>query len=458
MLAEKQTSASRETDPDWAWAPYRPDDRRPWNLARASHLYRRAAFGAPAARLRQALTDGPEKTIDRLLRPAEDVASFNHQIDDYETGSNSVEAIRAWWLRRMIQTPHPLLEKMTLFWHGHLAASNSKVQHAGLMRQNVSLLRKHALGRFDKMLAAVARDPAMLVCLESSTNRKSQPTDHLARTLMEQFTLGPGNFSEEDVREAARALTGWFVLRGEVRFIAREHDAGTKRVLGRRGNFGADDIVKIVVGQPATPRRLVKKLYRWMISETAAPDEELIAPLARILAEGYDVSRVVETMLRSNLFFSPAAYRQRVKCPVEFALGIIVGLERLVPTERLGLDLATLGQNLYNPPTSRGWPGGRHWLTPATMIGRGKLARALLAAGGPYGGRLDPAAVARRHGHSKPEQAAQFLLDLFADGDVPAAVRNDLLAMATSSGSERTAGRLRGIAHAVVMLPEFQLA
>ena len=461
MFAESQAQKARPPDPAWAWAPYRPDDRRPWNLARAGHLFRRAGFGADWGTLRQALADGPEAAVGRLLRPEADTAAFNRQLDEYESagaGAGSAEGLRSWWLRRMIQTPHPLLEKMTLFWHGHLATSNAKVQNAQLVQQHVALLRKHALGRFDALLAAVSRDPAMLVWLGSDANRKAQPSEHFARALFEQFTLGPGNFTEEDVQEAARALTGWFVLRGRLRYYEREHDAGTKRVLGRVGKFGVDDVVRIVLGQSATPRFLVRKLYRWLISETDEPDDKLIAPLAESLARDYDVSRVVETMLRSNLLFSEAAYRRRVKGPVEFAVGIVRGLEGLVPTERLGADLAALGQNLYHPPTTLGWQGGRHWINQSTLVGRSKLARALLAPGGPYGGKLDPAALAARHGHASPESAGPFLLDLFLGGDVPEAVRTKVLQTAPASGGANAPARIRRLAHAVLTLPEFHLA
>jgi len=443
-----------------AWAPYRPDDRRPWNLARAAHLFRRAAFGADYSTLRRALADGPEATVGRLLRPEADTAAFNRQLDEYESasaGPGSAAGLRSWWLRRMIQTPHPLLEKMTLFWHGHLATSNAKVQNARLMQQHVALLRKHALGRFDALLAAVSRDPAVLVWLDAGANRKAQPTEHFARALFEQFTLGPGNFTEEDVQETARALTGWFVLRGELRYFEREHDAGTKIVLGRQGNFGVDDVVRIVLGQSATRRFLVRKLYRWLISETDEPDEELISPLADSLAADYDVSRTVETMLRSNLFFSDAAYRRRVKGPVEYAVGIVRAMERLVPTQRLGADLAALGQNLYHPPTTLGWRGGRHWINEATLLGRSKVARALLAPSGPYGGKLDPAALAAGHGFGSPEAAGPFLLDLLLGGDVLQSVRTKVLQTPPVAGKGAPA-RIRAIAHAVLTLPEFHLA
>ena len=461
MSAPDQPSSSPATDAGWAWAPYRPDAQRPWNLARASHLYRRAGFGAGWDTLQAALADGPDKAVDRLFQPPAEAAAFEARFDEYEAadaGGNSAGSLRSWWLRRMIQTPNPLLEKMTLFWHGYLVASNAKVQSARLMQRHLALLRRHALGRFDVMIDAVSRDPAMLVWLDADANRKSQPTENYARALFEQFTMGPGNFTNKDVEEASRALTGWFVLRGELRYIEREHDTGPKKVLGREGNFGVEDVVRIALGQPATPRLLVRKLYRWLISETDEPADKLVDPLAQSLAADYDVARVVDRMLRSNLFFSEAAYRRRVKSPVEFAVGIIRALEGLVPTGRLGNDLAGLGQNLYHPPTVPGWPGGRHWLNRATLIGRAKLAEALLAGAGPYDGRLDPAAVAARHGRGGPEPTARFLLDLLLGGDLPEPVRAGVLGAAGAAAGQGNAARARRVALAAVMLPEFQLA
>ena len=291
---------------------------------------------------------------------------------------------------------------MTLFWHGHLATSNAKVQNAQLMQQHVALLRKHALGRFDAMLEAVSRDPAMLVWLDADANRKAQPSEQLARALFERFTLGPGNFTEEDVARGrpgpdrlVRPAGPAPLLRSRAR---RRHQAGA----GREGNFDVDDVVRIALGQSATPRFLVRKLYRWLISETDEPDEKLIAPLAESLARDYDVSRVVETMLRSNLFFSEAAYRRRVKGPVEFAVGIVRGLEGLVPTERLGADLAALGQNLYHPPTTLGWQGGRHWINEATLIGRAQARPGPAGAGRPLRRQARPGG---RRGQARPRDA-----------------------------------------------------
>ena len=461
MVAEPHKPTA-SVDPAWAWAPYRPDRERPWNLRRIGHFYRRAAFGASWSQLQKALGAGPAATVDSLVRPPADAADFNRTFDDYEassidSGTGSVDVLGTWWLRRMIQTPQPLLEKMTLFWHNHFAASNLQVQSGWLMYRHLKMLRRHALGLFPPLLAAIVRDPAMLLGLEAQANRKAQPTETFARTLLEEFCLGPGQASPTDVHETARALTGWTVLRSQSRFLAHEHDDGSKTILGEKGNWTDEDVVRILVKQSAASRLLARKCYRWLISETEEPSDALLAPLAESFARDQDFGRLVETMLRSNLFFSDQVYRQRIKSPVDFALGIICGLEAVVPTAQLGLDLAALGQHLGQPATVKGWPGGTAWINQATFRGRNNLALALLAGGEPYGNKLDPQAVASKHGHSKPEQAGRFLLDLFLQGDLPDKAARLLLQTATA-GEGDLSSRLRRLVHGLVTLPEFQLS
>jgi uncharacterized protein (DUF1800 family) len=457
-------AVTRSIDPAWAWAPYQPDTQHPWSLALAGHLYRRAAFGANWDQLQQALNDGPQKTIDKLMKHQADMPAFNRaddQYDDSAAGSDSADSLRAWWLRRMIHTPHPLLEKMTLFWHNYFAVSNDRVKNGKLMQQHVALLREHALGSFRPLLKAIAHDPAVLLSAGNASSRKANPNDGLPRILLEEYTLGSKQCAEKDITEAARAFTGWFVLRGTLQSISREHDDGRKSILGQEGNFTGDDVVRIVLDHPATPRRLVRKLYEWLLSETEPPSEALVEPLVASLGQSYDVMKLVETILRSNLFFSSIAYRQRIKSPVEYALGMIQGLEGMVSTTQLAQDLAGLGQNLYHSPTVKGWTGGRHWIDTASLTGRHNLAVALLQGSGAYGDTMNPGKVALKHQCSTVPSAIQFMLDLFVQNDLPKTVRDGLL-----EGLPKTAGIaktdldaiVRQSALSVVTLAEFHLA
>ncbi|MCX7826492.1 MAG: DUF1800 domain-containing protein [Verrucomicrobiae bacterium] len=443
-------------NPVWAWAPYQPNDARPWTLQLAGHLYRRAAFGGNWGQLRRAVADGPQRAVDALLKPDADVEAFNRAHDKNEAssgGSNATDALRAWWLRRMIETPHPLLEKMTLFWHGYFAISNAKVNSALLMGRHVQQLRRHALGSFATMLETVCNDPAVFLHLEAKANRKARPSEFFPRVFLEQFTVGTSNFTEKDVREVARAFTGWFVFGDELREIEREHDSGVKHILGQKGALKKQDVVRIALQQPATAQRVLRQLYRWLISEEGEPSDALIAPLAVRFAKDHNIGAIVETMLRSNLFFSPAAYRRRVKSPVEFALGIVRGLEGNVGTPKLAGDLAALGQELYNPPTVKGWAGGRCWINRLTMLARARLAHALASGAEPY--QLDPLDTAKRHGRSTVAEASQFLLDLFLQGDVSDSFRD----MVSPAGSQDPpTERMRRFVALVAAQPEFQLA
>lgn len=456
LTAAGRDSAAADASPEWAWAAYQPSDQCPWSPAWAGHLFRRAGFGAMQGQLTRAVREGPQATVDRVLKPAGDVASFNRDHDDYESAAGDANALRAWWLQRMIGTPQPLLEKMTLFWHDHFAIGAHRVPQARLLRDHVRLLRSHAMGDFAELVRAIVVDPATLLALGADANRKAAPSELISRQLLRRFTVGEGRFAAADVREVARSLTGWFVLRGELRFFEREHDDGPKHVLGQEGNFDGPQVVRVLLAQPTTARHIVRRLYRWLISEVDEPSDALIAPLADRFAADYNVGNVVETMLRSNLFFSPAAYRRKVKRPVEFALGLVQGFEANVPTLRLGNDLAALGERLYDPPTVSGWAGGAAWINPATMIARSNLALDLVSPSGPYGQKIDPAAVAAQHGFRDAAAAQRFLVQLLVQDDLPASTRESLREDLSTTGG--LSDRLRRLTHRIASLPEFQLA
>lgn len=446
-------------DPGWAWSPYQPSASHPWNLRQAAHLYRRAGFSANWQQLQQALADAPQQTVEQLLHPTGEVSEFNQIYDEYEssaTDSESTDTLRAWWLRRMLLTPHPLLEKMTLFWHNHFAVSNVQVKSAQMMMQYIRQLRSHALGNFASLLESILHEPAILTGLGAEANRRAQPCEDFARVLLETYCLGPGNCTEKDIRDTARAFTGWFVYRNRLRYIQHEHDEGEKEILGEKGNFGSKDVIRILLEQPAMHRLLIRKLYRWFISETDEPSNALIDPLAESFAQDFDLAKLMSTILQSNLFFSPQAYRQKIKSPVEYAVGIVQSMEANVSASELGNDVAALGQNLYNPPTSKGWPGGHRWIDNATMIGRSNLAYNLLNKNGTYGENIDPKAIAKKHGFTTPEMKKNFLLDLFVQRDIQTESGENIFSKL--SDNKRQSQSLRQIAHQIVTLPEFHLA
>ncbi len=455
-----------------AWKPYQPSAANPWDLRKVGHLYRRASFGADWETLQTALKAGPDQAIDQLLAGGDGLDRFeadSQRLAEPIIRANNNDQAQAWWLYRMLYTPHPLREKLTLFWHNHFATSNAKVQNIRMMLGQYDLLARHALGHFGPMLQEMSQDPAMLVWLDTAGSKKGMPNENYARELMELFSLGIGNYTEADIREAARAFTGWEIRNGEAFLNEKQFDAGTKKVLGKQGNFKAPDIVDICLTQPACPRFLVGKLYRYLISEAVPATPELIDPLAeQFRASDFNIAKLVETMLRSNLFFSPKVYRSRVKAPVDFALGIVRGLEGRIGTTALATALQSLGQTVFNPPSVKGWDGGRTWLNGQTLLFRQNLARDLTSTENPqFGTRCDPAALIRQHGIEADDAVVNFLLDLFLQGDVAPDTRHRLVSYMKQSkeqtfpvywSSEDIANhRLRAVSHLVLSLPEFQL-
>lgn len=464
--------AETKIDPRWAWEPYQPSPREPWDQRKVGHLYRRAAFGATWTELETGLRDGPEKTIDALLKGGpgqEQFEQLTQPLAKSLANANNGPQIRAWWLYRMLYSPHPLQEKLTLLWHNHFATSNAKVNNVGYMLGQYELMRRQALGSFRIMLLEMSKDPAMLIWLDTNTSKKGKPNENYARELMELFSLGIGHYTEQDIREAAKAFTGWEIKDGKGIFNAKQHDDSAKSVLGQSGKWGADDIVRICLEQPSCPYFIVGKLYRYLISETVPATPELLEPLTtQFRQSNFDTGALVKTMLRSNLFFSPQVYRTRVKPPVDFALGIIRALEGKVGTTTLAIALESLGQNVFYPPSVKGWDGGPAWLNGQTLLFRQNLALALTSTEDQrFGRRTDPAVVARQHGKRGDAEVVEFFLNLFLQGDVPPESRARLAQYVQQAHKQRVPvywtdqdaadQRVRSLCHLVLTLPEFQL-
>jgi uncharacterized protein (DUF1800 family) len=459
-------------DPRWAWQRYQPNDKSSWDVRKVGHLYRRAAFGASYAELEEGVKAGPDKTIDRLLKGGPGQEAFEKvmaPLAESIVRANSGNQARAWWLYRMLYTPHPLREKISLFWHNHFATSNRKVNNAGYMLGQYRLMYRHALGSFRTLLQEMSKDPAMMVWLDTNQSKKGKPNENYARELMELFSVGIGHYTETDIRQAARAFTGWNITAGKAAFSPRQHDDGVKTVLGKTGNFQGSDIVNICLEQKSAPSFIAGKLYRFLVNETTSPNPELLEPLAEQFRQSdYNFGALVETVLRSNLFFSRAAYRARVKAPVDFALGIVRGLEGRIGTLVLADALEGLGQNVLYPPTVKGWDGGPAWLNGQTLLFRQNLALALTSTeDNNYGRRTDPAAVVRKYGKKSDAEVVSFFLTLFLQGDVPAESRDRLMKYVRDAHKQPVPvywtkqdaddHRVRSLCHLVLTLPEFQL-
>lgn len=310
----------------------------------------------------------------RRLQPVVDKFFYGLRANALET-----RRVALWWADRMVATPRPLEEKMTLFWHGHFATSETKVRdYRKLLLQNQTL-REHATGNFRDLLLAVMRDPAMLVYLDNGQNVKDHPNENFGRELLELFTMGVGNYTERDIREASRAFTGWTNDVLEFRVDREKHDDGIKEFLGQRGAFDGDDIVDIILAQPVTAEFISTKIYRFFVREV--PSATTKTRLARVFREAdYEVKPLLRAIFLSRDFYSSPSVATQIKSPVQLLVSTYrkLGLAGAPTIPDFNAQTRRLGQALLYPPNVAGWSGGRTWITPATLLERGNAVREIL--------------------------------------------------------------------------------
>jgi uncharacterized protein (DUF1800 family) len=454
-------------DRDNPWAAYAPSARSPWDLRRVVHLHRRAGFAARWAELQRDLTDGPGLSIDRMLRGRSraegvppDFAETADTLARLAVEAKDIDRLKAWWVYRMLFGPDPLSERLALFWHNHFATSAAK---AGLaVRAQNDLFRRLGRAPFGELLNAVARDPALLLYLDAPANRKGKPNENLARELLELFTLGIGHYTEADVKEAARALTGWTLDKERFREDAALHDAGDKTILGQKGAWRGGDLLRLTLQHPATAGRLAARLCEFFLGEGAVGADGVRALAAGLRERDLDVGWAVETVLRSRAFFAGANLGTRVLGPVEYVVGAARALELLGPAPNtlvMAEYMANLGQDLFHPPNVGGWPGGRAWLTTRAAVGRCNYAAALAEGAGvglPRAPDLLP--LARRHGRGRDaEDVVAFFAELLLGGAPSGAWRERLLA-ALGPGAAADGTTARRAAALVLSCPESWLA
>jgi uncharacterized protein (DUF1800 family) len=444
---------------------------------RMAHLLRRAGFGAAPGEIERRLNVGFEPTVRELVESgnvADDLAEVDAQIGGILDFSN-IDDVRTWWAYRMIHSKRPLVEKMTFFWHGHFATAVAKVQNPYLMYQQNQLFREHGLGDFENLLARVSRDPAMLVYLDGASNKKAHPNENYAREIMELFTTGLGVYGEPDVLEAARAFTGWNVKDDAFTFNAGEHDGGPKQFLGHSGPLDGADVVQILAAHPATAERVTRRLFAFFVYED--PEPAVLAPfVARWKETKGNVREVLRAIFLSPAFASDKAYRARIKSPAELVIGAIRSLGgTITPRQIVGL-MARMGQDLFNPPSVKGWDGGLAWISSSTLFERFNFAASITTARGPVGtSHVDPAAA---FGGVDPTTTRE-MVDLAArhllDGRIAPAARDAILAYLETpdpQGPKDGKGRLfspvedrraldekaRGLLHLLLSTPEYQLS
>jgi uncharacterized protein (DUF1800 family) len=505
-----------QLDPIQAWQPWEPTQADPWNLKWAAHLYRRAAFGGSPIELKTAVEKGHAATIDLFVQGEARAKNLENFLDTEglkvakryqpgQFGSREPFELRAWWLYCMLNSGHPLREKMTLFWHNHFATSIAKVRSPVTMFNQNKLLRQYALGKFGPFLLDMSKDAAMLIWLDSNSNVKGHANENYGREIQELFSLGVGHYTEKDIQEAARAFTGWHTDGEGFEFNAGLHDDGDKTFHGVKGSLNGDDVVKIILEQPACAQFLVRKLYRYFISEANDPPTQFVEPLAEQLRKSdYDLGALVRTMISSKHFYSDYAFRRRIKCPVEYVLGAVKSTaEGMISPQPLVRPIDSMGQALFAPPNVKGWPGAQSWLSTATVLARQNFGQALamgvlwknglpqqfdfpqpetveedVPEGFPQPGKpgqpkkpgkpeesapvngLDPARHIADLKDAAPEKIVDRLLEVYLPGGIGKSAQVKLIAFL---GDGKPTGpaldrRVREAVHAIFSMPEYQLA
>ena len=408
---------------DWT-GDLTPISQEDWNAERAAHLLERAGFGGTPEEIAQFAAMTPEAAVRRLVYhkdSANDLPAFDHSgVHDaglepfpasrpaatdlardtgesmgirvkpagnrrlqpvankffYWLRASRLETNRVdyWWANRMLTTHRPLEEKMALFWHGHFATSEEKVRdYRKMLRQN-ELFRAQGTGNFRDLLIGVAQDPAMLAFLDAGVNVKGAPNENFAREIMEMFSMGVGNYSETDIREAARAFTGWNFVDLEFIVTPEKHDDTAKSVLGKQGAFDGVDVIDVILSQPVSSEYVAARIYRYFVRQDLSP--ALRRELgARLRESNYEIAPLLETIFTSKDFYSPASMATHIKSPVEL---VISTYKKMGLTEVPGVpdfnDLTeALGQKLLYPPTVAGWANGKSWITPGLLLARGNF-------------------------------------------------------------------------------------
>jgi uncharacterized protein (DUF1800 family) len=363
-------------------APWKPTTDNPWDCAAAAHLLRRTALFHEPARMTEALAAGPEATVGTLLEgwtpgPEQQAheASFALVL-----ASESRRDLRAWWWYRMLIDSHPLRSRMNLFWHDHFATGMSKVANPGWMAQQLMCFDRLGLDRFGDLLAEVAKGPAMIRWLDNESNEKGRANENFARELLELFTLGRDQYTENDIKEAARAFTGWRIRRNDFFFDRSRHDAGDKTVLGKKGRFNGDQVLAIALESKSCSWFLAGKLLAAFVGpgypKTA---QEEMARVLRLQDGRIDASLAI--LLRSKLFFDKNHRSTRIRGPVEWMLWALRGLGATVAPDRLQRAARDMGQELFEPPDVSGWDEEEAWVNSATWIHRHNFANRLAGQG-----------------------------------------------------------------------------
>lgn len=409
-----------------------------WSFEMAAHLLNRAGFGGNPAEIQRLADLGPdgavsylldyEKIPDNTANPewatpdGEDLVKLRQAIQAappdqkrqlqqqrQKMQNQRMTDLRGWWLQRMAYGPRPFQEKMTLFWHGHFATSVEKVRNAYFMWRQNDLFRQMGTGNWLDLLMATGKDPAMLVWLDQAQSRQDHPNENFAREVMELFALGEGHYTEKDITEAARALTGWSLALEQQAYMYRPriHDNGVKTIFGQSGNFDGDDFIRMIAAQPQAAKFITAKIWNFFAGQE--PSMALSEAMAQVLrANDNNFKPFLRTMFRSEEFYGDDIVRNQVKSPVQWLIGSVRMLECDLPPMPLSwVMLRQLGQDLFAPPNVKGWDGGVTWITTNTLLTRYNDAQSLVQGSIPPLNAGDLARKPGGAGGQKMEKAIQ---------------------------------------------------
>jgi uncharacterized protein (DUF1800 family) len=441
-----------------------PDER-----SKLAHLLRRAGFGTRPKEWEEYSALGLAGTTQRLLHPErtpDNLDDLLQTIGGNFVDFDTLDGVRAWWIFRMAQTRRPLEEKMTLFWHNHFATANYKVNNPRWMNGQIETFRRNALGNFRSMLLEMMRDPAMLVWLDGAQNKLGAPNENFAREILELFTMGVGSgYSEKDIQEAARCFTGWVYDNNARTFVFNPflHDDGWKTVLGQSGNFHGDDVIDIIVRQPATGKFLATKLWKFFVSDDP-PAREIERVAQAYFTSKFSIGAMMEAIFTSPVFYDQSTIYTRIKSPVEFVVNVLRTLDvPLLTIKNLPDAVEAMGQDLLNPPNVAGWPGGKAWINTRTLLARVNFSNQVageMSRRGMLMSHVRDDLLAPDVDLSTPDSMVNAVWDALMPGrPLSAIARTSLLSYVQENGKEvNFEQKLPGLLSLVMGTPEYQLA
>lgn len=492
--------------------PFKASVGDPFDSVKAGHLWARAGFGGTMGEVARAVEVGMEKTVDGLMdfpdapvdeggkgegpdlsavegypqsfaeirkmyqgKTEEERKKLRNQL--MQANREAVLQTMGWWMKRMASGPYPLHEKLVLFWHGHFVSSARDERSASLMWNQNELHRRMAAGNFRAYVKAISRDAAMLDYLNNTQNKKAHPNENYARELMELFTLGRDQYTENDIKESARAFTGWSHDGDDYVFNKRDHDEGPKTFMGKTGNFNGDDIIEIILSQKVCATYIASRLWNYFAYEPTEGDSEMLESLGNVLRENdWELRPVIRTILTSRAFYSERAVGTMIKCPLQLVIGTVRGLGLDVPNVRVLLaQLNQMGQVPLSPPNVKGWPGGRLWINTSTLfvryntgvfltggeipdVGKMKIGKRLALGG--KGARSGP--VPFKPGESggegdleTPEQVAEYWVRRLVQRPVNDEKMGTLVA--ALGGKAHEEGAVKKMIQLIVSMPDYQL-